>query len=143
MTKNTRHRAPDERLAIAYDLAINAASLPLQSPTMHTSESNTLSREYTVTQSSLPVKTTKPTRYVQETSSFHPPTLGRTVTQLSLPVIQTAPKPHHIQHTNKDSQRRTYIPLTHTPQRQRPLNTEGKRTTSLEEKGNPHQSPRN
>ena len=123
MTKNTRQRASDERAATAPDLALKAASPPLQSPTMHTSESNTISREYIATLlSSLPFKTIKNTRCVQETSNPHLLTLRKTVIQLSLPVIQTAPQPHHIQHTDKDPKRHTYTPLTHIPQRPRPHN---------------------
>jgi hypothetical protein len=76
-----------------------------------------------------PVKTTKTTRYVQETSRPYSLILGKTVTELSLPVIQTAPQPHHIQHTNKDPRRQAYIPLTHIPQRQRPLPTQSSLST--------------
>ncbi len=146
MTNITRQRASDERAVTAPYLALKAASHPLQSPTIHTSESNALSHENTATLLSLPVQTTKNTRYIQETSSPHPLTLRKTVTQLSLPVIQTAPQPHHIQHTYNDPQRHTYIPLTHTPQRTCPFNpTIGEEVTNRDsttrEKRKPRSNP--
>ena len=83
MTKNTRQHAPDERAVNVSDIALKAASPPLQSPTMHTSEINALFHDYITTLLSPPVQNTKNTIYVQETSSPHPLTLRKTVTQLS------------------------------------------------------------
>ena len=115
MTENTRQRVPCERTITAPDLAPKVAYLPLQSPTVHTSESHTLSHEIIVTLLSPPVHTTKNATQAEETSSLHPLALKKTVTQLSLPVIQTAPIPHHIQHTNKDLRHHTYTQLAHIP----------------------------
>jgi len=97
---------------------------------MITSETNSPSREYNLTQLSLSVKLPKTNQYGQETPSSHPFTLGKTVTQLSLPVTRAVPQPHHLQHTYTNLQRQTLKPLIRIPQRPRPLNTTvGKRAT--------------
>jgi hypothetical protein len=85
--QNKGRWAPDEWADTRPDLVLTVASPLLQSPIMIISETNSPSREYTVTQLSLPVKLPKTTQYAHETPSSHPSTLEKHVSQLSLPVI--------------------------------------------------------